>query len=63
MSKQTSYTVQLFRNRKGAEPHLVAEIEVEGSEHGPIATAEHYAKHARLFMRHIRFDRAVAVAK
>jgi len=57
--KQTNYTVRLMRRGKGKGPdECVAELEVDGAAAGPAETARHYADHARLFMRHIRFDYA-----
>lgn len=59
--KPTNYTVCLMKRGKGKEPdELVAEMEVEGSTRGPAETARHYADHARMWMRHIRFDYATA---
>lgn len=54
-----NYIVKLMRKGKDADV-VVAEMDVEGSQEGPQATANHYAKHARVFMRHVRFDYAVA---
>lgn len=63
--KPTDYTVRLMRRaaRKGEADCVVAEMDIEGSERGQEATALHYAKHARIFMRHVRFDYAVAVPR
>lgn len=58
-----NFTVRLMQVRKGEPDECVAELDVEGSERGADTTAAHYAKHARLFMRHIHFDYATATAR